>query len=572
MGSSRVSGTHYKDKKLIGKIAFGILIAFCIQFLLYVFLINVLPYGKDINDDGKYTIQSGEVSSFFYEIWDDRQDDGYLNYHENSIQFIHTYNLILLFAVVILLIYYAVILLDEHKGNLKETVKKYFKENRGFMFLVFFAIWSFIGSCFAYDTFRSFIGCHNLRDGWLSFMSYGAILVCMLLATNLNVVNPNKRIRGVQSQVSHTNIDYKKIIVYLFLAVTTFLAIISIGNYISVYDKTPGFFPITINRRGINSFIAQCGIFNNSNHYAYLLSISVIAAATMFVKEKNVNLKIFNVCAYIVMLYMLIINDTFGAYLGVMVAIICMILHAIATIIVCIIKEKNSVLEEDKNIRNSCLADLGYVFGVLAIFIALSCTVTIPNSNGKLFAERNFEYIFKDSIQSIVGTENDASSGNVEVLNDSTDSSTVMDAGDAGSGRWRLWVGAMKIITKNPRNFILGVGSENMLFEYAKIDINEGRSHSLIFQLAGTTGVVGLFLYLAGVICIFFKPIKNFMNWDAYTYTGLCVMVSYLFSSLTGNSAFYTSGYFYIFVGLVMLGSVKKSESENVSKNIKSIK
>ena len=38
----------------------------------------------------------------------------------------------------------------------------------------------FLSSLCAYDKFRSFIGCYNLRDGYFSFMFYGSMLVNML--------------------------------------------------------------------------------------------------------------------------------------------------------------------------------------------------------------------------------------------------------------------------------------------------------------------------------------------------------------------------------------------------------
>ena len=109
-----------------------------------------------------------------------------------------------------------------------------------------------------------------------------------------------------------------------------------------------------------------------------------------------------------------------------------------------------------------------------------------------------------------------------------------------------------------------------MLYAYNEKDVNEGRSHNLVVQLAGTLGFPALFCYLAGMAFIFFGGLKTMKSWDMYMYTGMFVMVSYLLSSLTGNSAFYTSGYFYIFVGLVVIELIKqkneKKELENKKK------
>ena len=95
---------------------------------------------------------------------------------------------------------------------------------------------------------------------------------------------------------------------------------------------------------------------------------------------------------------------------------------------------------------------------------------------------------------------------------------------------------------------------------------------SLIVQLAGTLGIVAPILYVLGVSFIFFAGLKTFKTWDIYIYTGMAVMISYLFTALTGNSGFYTSGYFYIFVGLVVLELIKQKKIEQESVNTKTNK
>ena len=108
-----------------------------------------------------------------------------------------------------------------------------------------------------------------------------------------------------------------------------------------------------------------------------------------------------------------------------------------------------------------------------------------------------------------------------------------------------------------------------MIYEYSKLNIGEGRSHNLILQLAGTIGIPGMLLYVAGVTIIFFQSLRYFKVWDMYNYIGMFVMVSYLISSLTGNSGFYTSGYFYIFVGFVVVGTIALSKAkENENQNL----
>ena len=136
---------------------------------------------------------------------------------------------------------------------------------------------------------------------------------------------------------------------------------------------------------------------------------------------------------------------------------------------------------------------------------------------------------------------------------------------DIGSGRGILWEKAWIMALQRP---LFGYGLENIKYEYdEQFGINEGRSHNLILQLAATTGIVGMLLYVVGIASIWIKKLKYIKTWDMYECLGMFVIVSYIISSIVGNSAFYTSGYFYIFVGFVTL-NLKKEEAI-VSKNKK---
>ena len=209
---------------------------------------------------------------------------------------------------------------------------------------------------------------------------------------------------------------------------------------------------------------------------------------------------------------------------------------------------------------------------VLAIFAVASYSIT--NTKDEKIVVKNFSYIaqsisdilnaeekkdidtnVKKEIVGISGEEILVETVSAEASTDEKDLSDI-DAGDAGSGRWKLWVGAVEIVMNNPKIFLIGAGLENLIYEYSAIGIGEGRSHNLVLQLSGTVGVPAMLCYVAGMVLIFFKALPYMRRWDMYTYMGMFVMVSYLITALTGNSAFYTSGYFYIFVGFVVVGTI----------------
>ncbi len=567
------------SKENIANIAKWILIAFCLQFIFYIGIINIIPMTD---------VETGELNSLYSEKWINyKGSEGNIHTEGNGIKFIYTYNMVLLVCATGLVLYYATVFIDEYEGMVVMKAKQFFKENKGLMFLILFMIWTFISSCLAYDKFRSFIGCYNLRDGYFSFMFYGSVLVCMLL---MSISGFEGKVRNLFNKFE---IDPKKLIVDLFLITMTVIAVITIGDYltlnyneeyiayegwsaklsdgglsgesigISIEPKIKqeatgkdGNTVLMIKPRVSKSTVTS-SVFNNSNHYAYVLSIAVVVAAVMFIKTDSLS-RILYLISFAILTGMLIINDTFGAYLGIMVAFAFMVIHAI-------------IAMRDKRKELLCIA----ISIVLFTFLSLN----IVNTNGEKIVAKNFSYI-SQSISEILGASSNANDEETEkrivgisgeeilVENvsaektDTTDLSNVA-AGDAGSGRWKLWVGAVEIIKKMP---IFGAGLENMIYEYSKIGISEGRSHNLVLQLAGTVGVPGMLLYLLGIIFIFFKALKYYKVWDTYTYMGMFVMISYLLSSLTGNSGFYTSGYFYIFVGFVVIGSIECAKNVNAQK------
>ena len=564
------------EKENIANIARWILVAFCLQFVFYIGLINIIPM---------IDVETEELNGFYSEMWrNSKYSEGDLHTEGHGIKFIYAYNMVLLITASGLVLYYAMIFLEENEGRVVESAKEFLKQNIGLLCLLWFMLWGFISSCLAYDKFRSFIGCYNLRDGYFSFMFYGSILICMLLMSLSDY-------KGKVSKFFKYEIDPRKLIVGIFSIVMTLIAAITLGDYYELTDAKNEFkgmviqmsdgsksgdglgisiepkytqglkdeatgerVLVTIPRASAKTVTSS--VFNNSNHYAYVLSIAVVVAAVMFIKSENIFVKSAYLLSFTILTWMLIINDTFGAYLGVMIAFALLIIHALIT-----------------------KKDLIYAFLVVAIFASASFSIT--NTKGEKIVVKNFSYI-SQSISDILGANSDKeeedgntkkeivglSGEEVLVENVQSEEKDLSDvaAGDAGSGRWKLWVGAWEIIKKKP---LFGAGLENMIYEYSELGIGEGRSHNLILQLAGTLGIPGMLLYVAGVAIIFFQALRFYKVWDVYTYMGMFVMVSYLISSLTGNSGFYTSGYFYIFVGFVVLGTInlKKQKNDNKALN-----
>lgn len=431
---------------------------------------------------------------------------------------------------------------------------------------------------------RSWNGCNNLKDGYFSFLFY------MMVA--LNVV-----ILGEDSE------KQKKIILRTLLISSIILGVFAIIN----------FFNTTI-LGGIVKY--NRAIFNNSNHYGYFLSITTILAMMMALKEKG-GFRITAIVAFVLLSYILIINNTFGAYLGVITSLIFIALCLVFKFI----KNRNVVEEKKDSIVN-----LG-IFTILTI-VFLFFTFTISNinvtpivSNGKILNVSTLSFNFvgntynlkynkndglsfekaKNNIDSIVETnfkqlmkdatiifdyfksdsqtdedkkdntvlndlqkaeENQNSNSTLDNTNETNNKSGLTDeVSNTGSGRGEVWIKSLDLIKQR---LIFGWGLENLLNEfYYQYNINEGRTHNLILQLAGTTGIPGMLLYMVGVIAIFFKVLFNYKNWGYIEYISMPIFISYMVSSMFGNSGFYTSPYFMIILGMMMASMIFNSKSKN---------
>lgn len=574
-----------KTEQIISKFAFLILFALCIQFLVYVFILNIVPTMvnrpvSSIEDNISVMLNSetlvdsdGERGAFLNPLYGtDRYytTNGYFKFSvENPTSIIYYYNMVLLVATIILILYYMVSFMENSNGKMWQKIKSFLKTQWPLTVLMIFMIWVFISSLLAYDSYRSFVGCFNLKDGYLSFMMYASMLICSLF-------------------LAKNNEKYKKILVNTFLITATFLAVITLwnhfylnsenseysifyylknkdiesadklsyndigGTYLITYGKDPSKTVVTLGELlfgnggmplGKNFLIVtkrvlgetNSGIFHNSNHYGYYLSICVIVAAVMAIKEEKTWLSTLYFASYVVMLEMAIINNTLGAYLGIAASIIFMIIYALIP----------------KGVKSVYLKELLWTGLILVAFIALSA-VTV-NPSGKNIVYSNFAGLAKD-FNILVGKQESTSSNGENTSEVSGEKENEQESNakdDIGSGRGVLWKDALIMATQKP---FFGYGLENILYEYnEQFGVSEGRSHNLVLQLAATTGIVGMLLYVVGVAAIWIRKLKYLREWNIYECLGMFVTVSYIISSLVGNSGFYTSGYFYIFFGFIAL-------------------
>lgn len=299
-------------------------------------------------------------------------------------------------------------------------------------------------------------------------------------------------------------------------------------------------------------FYNKSAMFFNSNHLGYYINMAVLCTAGLFLYDINKS-KVWSV-VYILMFafqfYALILNDTFGCYLAAAVTLIFITIvyfcsgtgkhiSALAPLLIAVILSVLSGTNTFKHTdgRNvwenlkSFAGDLGMV-ATHSSDIADRIKDDGANSSGSNQSSNSDNIIsdnesndVSDNISSNSGTENETEE---------------FDIGTVGTKRMRLWIDAVKDIIKRP---VFGFGPECWEGE---------RPHNEVLQHALFLGIPGLLFYLAALILLLVRQLKNIKKIKPVTIIALGVAVGYFVSSLFGLTMFYTAPYYFMILGFAM--------------------
>lgn len=253
-------------------------------------------------------------------------------------------------------------------------------------------------------------------------------------------------------------------------------------------------------------------VFYNVNHLGYYLSISSLLGAFIFLNNKKH--KYLYLLFYIISIAALISNNTFGSYLGILISLLILL--------IIFIKNKQPV-------KNIIL--------IILPFILLSLFITNKNNS---IVITNFKDLFKDTKEITESYKQ----------NKNFDGEEIKKAGN----RMELWTNGVKIIKERP---LLGYGLENIQTEYAKYNVNADRPHNCFLEIWLNMGVIGVIIYLYYLLKQSQIIIKNIKTIDNITLGIYLSTISYFISSLFGNSMFYTTPYYFIFIGILINRSKK---------------
>ena len=301
---------------------------------------------------------------------------------------------------------------DNKNQILKDTIP--------ILMLFLYMIWTLISCIYSDNKDLAFLGTFYRKEGYLTYIAYSGIFGLAFCITSKKL---------------------KKILLYSFSIISIItIILVQIANYWNI--------PFLVYNKDITTTS-----FSNSNHYGYYLLLVTSISSFLFISDKNKIYKIFNLLIYSCLLYFLILNNTFGCYL----ALILTFVISIATV----------VIKKEKKL---------YITISIIIFVLISILPT-SKINGNI-TQKNIKTLAKDVHY-------------ISSLNSSD-----IKWQHAGSGRMKLWKYGVQFFLEKP---IIGYGPENLGKAYKKVGVNLDRPHNLLIQLATTSGLPGLILYCSAI-------------------------------------------------------------------------
>jgi len=250
-------------------------------------------------------------------------------------------------------------------------------------------------------------------------------------------------------------------------------------------------------------------VFCYFNHYGYYLCMAILCCTGLILTDRKKKSLLLHVLLMIANVWSLVLNDTFGSYLA-------------AAITVCIIPAlfimKAKMNHESMNKWTIFRMVLPWLIFVVISFSSSLSQNSILSQFGELTTDM----------------------GNVITDNPA--------ANAAGTGRWYLWKTTSAFIADRP---LFGYGAEGLIDKYADLGFINDRPANEYLQYAAFFGIPGMILYLLALLSILIACMKKLKTLNPITLAiGGCV-IAYAISACFGNTMYYTTVYFYMFLGLV---------------------
>lgn len=370
------------------------------------------------------------------------------------------------YAGYVIIVFAILLLTVKIAGAGWDGIKEYAKNNAYDIAFIFMLLLAFVSVLNSGDAKTAFMGHWFRQSGFRSYLIYASMYIC-----GKNIIKQRTRMN----------------IYLVFGIVATLQNILLITKYSGYYGS-------------------MTGAFYNRNHSAYFITMAIFSIAGLILMDKRICVKVAGTVMYLLNIWCLIINNTFGCYLAVVAGLVFL---------------AAMLLLREKRLNRMVI--------LLAVYFVAVSAWTDYKTN---IISDNFGITTNDLGKIAKGDE---------------------DAGGAGTGRWELWVNAAKYSVKNP---LFGCGPDR-LSQIRKKTVNENTEdgnlsepHNEYLQYAAEIGFPAALCYITGLVMIFISGIKRLKKSDnSLIYDGTIVF-AYCVSAFFGVVMFYTAVFFFFILGM----------------------
>ncbi len=340
-----------------------------------------------------------------------------------------------------------------------------------FCILLLLLSWACICSLMSDSFFRALFGEGVLYDGLFSYFVYAGVFVCAAMI--------------------HTEFQ-RKLILRCYAALSALLA------------------GIMLLEEGGNEFLRACMpsqravVFNQFNHLGYVLCMGILAFVGLYLYDGTVHktIKGCYLAGIALTVYALLVNDTFGCYLAVFLALpVVYLFYSLSG------RKVNA-----------------FVFLPVVLFVVISLCSYLGFAHNAPALSGNMAQLGTDVKNVVEGSE---------------------EAANAGTLRFVKWMDTLERIKQRP---VFGFGPEGF---YGANVITEGDApHNEYLQIAGYLGVPGLILYLSALVALAVHQWNRLRKLEPFVLASAGVTVAYLISASFGNPVYNTAPYYWMFLGM----------------------
>ena len=401
------------------------------------------------------------------------------NAYEYNYKCMPIWNIVFMLMCFWCVLYYAG-KISYNKYGVKNIFSKIKNEQRWMVWWLILLVWTLIPVLFSPDIQGAFLGTSQLASGYISHFYTMGVMGCVIMVAN------SKK---------------KEEIVWAFIIIMNVLSIIMIA-----YEYDIPFLRLFTATSGVS-------VYTNSNHFGYMITLTCLAITGLYYKllssneDKRQKKILFCLISFVVQAFSIIINDTLGSYLAIVVALI-----AVPFI----------WLGNKKKIKIICFIP----HLILLVLTVLSYYGAFPTKLGSTIGQSLVVFVF-DLLKVKQQTEGYR---------------------HAGTDRMGLWIDTVKKISESP---IVGYGPGVISYRNGKYILWD-TPHNEFLECALFMGIPGLVLYLGGLITLCIDKCRNIKKLTTSELIAGGVIIGYLASSFFGVRKYNTVCYFFVFIGLLV--------------------